>query len=479
MPKMKQDREVTYPELEVRHCYGPDALTADKAREFLGWAEETKEDPFGDDYWIRDANGKKVRALNNYNPKAGIYNRPLDREHALSLAQDILNRAWSGPTTMPGETVNGETVVIGRYGRVLSAQHRLAALVFAHQIWSSDAQKYHWQEKWPSATYPLGPVIDTLVVLGVSEDKRVTRTIDNVKPRSISDMLFTDEGFFPKASETTRVELVKVVEHAVRLLWKRTGADTDAFSPHRTHAQVVDFLERHKKLKSMVDFIYTENAGTDKRRQVKRYIGLGYASALAYLMAASASDYDDYNTAEVPSEKKIDFSRWDKAQEFWQGLAQDWKELRHVILARRPNAEGDGLNGHIFADSEDGGTTMERVSTLIKAWNTFVEHGKVLPSDLGLTYVTDEDGDRFLNDFPTVGGVDRGERKVQEPEEEGAGEEPTAEEPAPEPEVIPPPAEEETPEQERARREAVEANGNGEPEKPAKKTRKKKVKVEE
>jgi hypothetical protein len=173
---------------------------------------------------FRDEEGNLVRCWNN------CKNRWFDEPRARLYAQEILQRNWAGPSTFPGETVNGETIVIGRTGIVLSGQHRLIGLVLAFQMWLGK-NKLHWQKYWQEE-----PFLESLIVTGVSEHPCIVRTLDNVKSRTLADTLYTSEVFdgltLPEANGETqrtlrpkeRMELARMLDSAVDLLWKRTGA---------------------------------------------------------------------------------------------------------------------------------------------------------------------------------------------------------------------------------------------------------------
>ena len=160
----EKGRKVVYPELTIRPLSGDNRLYAEQAKELLGWTPLGQEEK--GHYTLLDAMGNRVRCVNNDR------NRPFDESHARKLAQDILNGHWK---------LNGESIIVGKTGLILSGQHRLAALVYAWQLWGSTAQGNHWSSKWEQE-----PSIETLLVCGIDESPEVTRTLDNVKPRILS-----------------------------------------------------------------------------------------------------------------------------------------------------------------------------------------------------------------------------------------------------------------------------------------------------
>lgn len=395
--KKEEERPVRYEQIKVKVFEGNSPLTANMAKELLGWEEETEENKFGGDYLLTDENGVKVRCLNNSR------NRPFTESWARTLAQDILNRHFAP------EGPNGETIIIGKTGLVTSGQHRLVGLILAAQMWAGP-QKHHWHEKWETE-----PAIDTLLVTGVSDSALTTRTLDNVRPRSLSDVLFTSDEF-ARFKPKDRKPLCSMTDHAVRLLWKRTGADDDAFSPKRTHSEALDFISRHPKILKAVKHIYEENSegaiGTGNKCKIR--IGPGYASGLMYLMAASDTDMDDYRNMEHPGERKVNFEYWDKAEEFWVLLASgQLKEIKKAFAG--------------LTDPETGadGSITEKIAILAKAWALFKQGYEIKDKDLKLEYHTDEDGTKMLAEYVTFGGIDAGD---EPPAKEEEGEAPQAEE---------------------------------------------------
>lgn len=385
-----ETRQVIYPEIDAKICAGPDAVTQQQAKDLLGWEEETDDVKFGADYFLMDENKKKIRCHNN------VRNRPFNEGHSRTLAQDLLNLHWR---------MNGETVVIGSTGRVLSGQHRLIALVLACQMWENQS---HWKSRWR-----LEPTLETIVVMGVQETEDVTRTLDNVRPRTLGDVLFTSDAL-AKVKTVDRKSVARMLDYAVRLLWDRTGARKDAYAPRRTHSESLDFLDLHPSVMKCVKHIYEE----DQEGSIGKLVSPGTVAALMYLMASSGTDPRKYRDSENPSEKSLDLGNWDKAEEFWtlfSARSDDLKPLREAIgmLA----SEDTGI----------GGTPDEKIALVAKAWSAFAEVGKVEKGDLKLSYRTQDDV-RYLADFPTFGGIDCGKPGKEDDEEEDKKSDPTPEE---------------------------------------------------
>jgi hypothetical protein len=389
-----ETRPVLYPDVEVQLYRGDKAMTAAEMKEILGWQEESEEVKFGSDFLLTDYNGRKIRCLHN------TKNRPLALSWAQTIGQDILNRHWK---------LNGESLIRGKYGQVLSGQHRGIGLILACQRWASEKEGAHWKKIWPTE-----PTIELVLVSGIEETGDVTRTLDNVKPRTLADVLFCDPAYFGQVMASDRAALCRIMDYGIRLCWHRTGADTNAFAPRRTHSEALDWLDRHPRIKDAVRHVFEE----DSKGGIRRYISPGYASGLLYLMAASDTDPAAYQGAESPSEALLDLGKFDAACDFWTLLAQTSEDLQPVR-----NALGN-LN---HEDGTKGGSLAEYTGIVVKAWNEFASSSKVKEEFLTLKYETDRDGERHLVECPVVGGIDLGDPQKEE-QQTPAAPEPTEEE---------------------------------------------------
>lgn len=376
----KSDRPVLYDTPRVDLCAGETAITEEYARELLGWVEETPDTKFGGDHLLLDEMGTKIRCTNN------ITNRPLYAENYRGLRQELLNKRWR---------LNGETIIIGVTGLILNGQHQLVALVLAEQVRNGDSAE-HWKE-----LHGDNPItMDKAVFFGISEDDDVVNTMDTCKPRSLADVIYRSELFATmKASDRRQVS--RNMDGAIRLLWLRTGAGLDAYSPKRTHSEALNFITRHPKLLESVKHIFEENKDggiTDKLR-----LSAGTASGLLYLMGSSseASNVDEYREATVPSEQSLSWDLWHKACDFWTELA---RKSNTMVAVRKA-----------LGQLQNGGTTSERLAILAKAWDCFVQDQKITEGLLKLSYTTDpSDGSSTLDECPAFGGVDLGNPKETE-----------------------------------------------------------------
>ena len=393
MPKLTP-KEVPYPKIETALCVGDDAMTAEDAKKLLGWTEVTD-----DNYDLIDCQKKRVRLLHNSN------NRPFNRDRALLIAQEILNKRWR---------FNGENVVIGQNGSSISFQHRGVGLVFAKQIWEGK-QQHHWAEFWKTE-----PTLETSIIYGIDESSETIRTIDNVMERTTSDVFFT-EGFFPKAQRLHREKLCSTLAHAVKFLWKRTGESKDSYTEYLTHSEAIEFVRRYPKVEEAVEFLTDSNS----EGAVTRYLSVGKASGVLYLMAASKTDTETFTTSRDRREESIKVTEWKKACKFWTLLAAGAPEVKSVRDARHP-VEGDE-DKHlslVFSEGPSGGSSDERLTVLSRAWFKFAEDGKVTPSfwNLEKEYTLTRADDKTVSEVTlrdpsaSFGGIDIGSQETDEDE---------------------------------------------------------------
>ena len=395
-------REVRFPEYSTRIAVGDDALTVDEARDILGW-EETDDREAA---LLTDRRGKHVLCANN------VGNRPLSMPNVDALIQELLRKRWR---------VNGEPIIIGKTGTVLNGQHSLIALILAEQDredgfpesagYTEDASKIY-AKNWPNPV-----TLEKFLVYGVDESDDVVNTMDTCKPHS----LWEDICRAPYCAGMKRADrqfAAKATEHAVRLIWHRTGAG-DAFNLRKTHAESLDFIARHERVLEAVKHVIEENGGNSKEdgRKIARYVTLGYAAGMMYLMGASASDEAKYYKPASPSEKQLDFKNWDKAQEFWLFLADGSPDFKPVRVA---------LGALANEDTGTGGSMAEKMAILTKAWNLYVEGESFTAKRLELEYHLNEDGTRKLLDADlTLGGIDKGPHPESDEDDDGG---PTPEE---------------------------------------------------
>lgn len=346
------------------------------AMKLLGW----QEDVGGKHFILKDLDGKKIVCTNNTN------NRPFDRASADALCQKILRMQWQ---------LNLENIIIGETGIVLDGQHRLIALVLAKQHWEKSPGTWiGWQEE---------PHIVTSIAYGGNESDEVVNTINTGRERSLVDVLFRCDML--QKLKGDRKQNAKVVDWALRTVWRRTGTGEEAFSKefsrlYRTHEESLDFLERHPSILKCAKHVIEE----DSDKKIRRYLQPGGAAGLMYLMASSKTKCEDngngYFEVSSPSEKLLDMSRWNKAEEFFVELASG-KKLKAVAEALGPD---------YYEDVEP--SFNEKFGVLVKAWNLFCRNKAVKVEEIVLEYETDGEGVSHLAETPTVGGVDIGDSKL-------------------------------------------------------------------
>lgn len=391
-----QDRPIIYDKLELLEYStasekGP--MTPAIWRRVLGWETEKEYQArmvkekggspdnyqYLDDYHCLNVAGEKVRTSNNAN------NRSFDDKWCQSLIHTLLYGQWAGPITIPGETVNGETVRISKYARVISGQHQGTACILADEHLQY-ARAHDNPDKYPFWKGKDSVVLETVVIRGMSEDPRVLMTVDYCKPRSVADVFFTSE-LFRNTTNNRRKELCRMLAMASDMLWDRT--DTRGY---KTHPEMVAFVDRHPKLIECVTHIFEENG--EGKRISKLRLSPGQCAALLYIMGSSGekTDVDVYRNETPPSEANLDWEPWERAQEFWvllgsdKGFAPVRRALGLLLESAADNDENLGL----------GGRLPEKLAILARAWERFKDHVDAsgppfTDEDLG------EDGCLFLN----------------------------------------------------------------------------------
>jgi len=239
------------------------------------------------------------------------------------------------------------------------------------------------------------------VTVHIQED-RLTVTIVR-KPIDRSDFVtyVTSRDLLANMTARDRRVCVRTTEYAIRLLQDRTGASQDPYNPTPTYDEWLKFLGRHPRLLRCVKHIHVENGN---KNQIGRYLSLGYAAGLLYLMGSSATGPDQYYKSDNRTEGLLDWSRWDKACDFWTQLAAGGDKLKAVC-------DAFSTTGKLYGGIKEI-PQADRRALLVLGWLSYVENeGKVKPGDLNLDYeVDEEDGTRrLLGEPPIVGGIDRGQ----------------------------------------------------------------------
>lgn len=365
------DREIIYPTRDVRSYSEEDGypLDVETAMQLLGWVEPEDGDKF-DEFMFKDRNGKTIRAMN-----AERFQRFYYASNAISLMWDILNGNWE---------FNFETIVIGKTGYVLDGKHRLIALVFAYQEWSENPDLY---PRWLEGP----PTIDVIVGFGADERKELVNTIGTGKPRSLADSLYAS-GLFEDESTASVKRLCKMTQHAVRLLWQRTGASSHVQNDKASHSDCLDFIDRHPSILQAVKTIYYE----DDENRITQILSRGYAAALLYLMSMSNTSSEEYHKSDNPTEMMCKNGMEEKAEEFWLKIAHREPSVRPVCDKITELSEGGNVNA------------FDRIAVIVKGWNEYKSKGKVNKSTVQIKTTVDDFGVRHLLEDPIIGGIDLG-----------------------------------------------------------------------
>lgn len=365
-PPKSPARKAIYKEPSSQMCIADKAITMEIAKKLLGWQEQDKD---VEEYHFTDLYGKKIVCHNN------ITNRPLYMSIVAILQQEHLRKRW---------VLNGEPLIIGRTGFILNGQHQLISLVFACQKWEQSQEDYpEWSEM---------PTMEKFCVFGIDEADSVVNTMDTCKPRTLSDAIYRSE-FFADVKKSDRKVVARMLDYAVKMLWHRTGADRDAFAPRRTHSEALAFIGKHPRILECVKHIHTED-GTKK--QIARYISLGYAAGLMYLMGSSFTGEDGIKSyRESPEESHLDWKLWELAQTFWTLLAASDRKVAAV----------QSLMSKMVEDGQ--ASRPERTGVLTKAWQRYSAGKPVKVEEIQLQYETDDEtGMSFLSENPQIGGID-------------------------------------------------------------------------
>lgn len=221
----RKRKEVIYDDLDVivyREGDENGVLTPDTMKRLLGWQEESENVKFGKNYLFTDRRGKKVRLSNN------LTNRPFYNAVAEDWMKEILIGAWR---------LNGETMIFDRTGMAQDAQHRGVGLIWAAQEVEAHPSKYpYWEGN--------EPFIETIVVVGISDDDDTVNTIGTGKPRSLTDVIYRSE-LFASLPDKDRLKVARTASYAVKLLWVRTGADLVNVASRRSHSATLSFIYNH------------------------------------------------------------------------------------------------------------------------------------------------------------------------------------------------------------------------------------------
>jgi hypothetical protein len=406
-PAPLPEQKLMYSKHDALLFLGEDALTVEQLKDYLGWEELDTPNAPGVDPDVTALYGKPVRMVHNLN------NRFITPGWLLKLKSIFLNGRWR---------YNGHPLIIGRFGNFQDGQHRAIAAILAEAERTDPKTAHRWKEICPD------PIrMETLVVFGVEETDDVFATQNEAQKGTLAESFYRSE-FFNKQKPGPRKEMAKMVEVAIKRLWKRTAIVNDAVEKYLTTAAALDFASRHITLtKEVVPLIYKLNQKqeVDGREPIERPVyqaihTVGDAAALMYLMACSATEEEVYYgvpTSSERTEKKLNWSMWDKAESFWTRLV-DFSDEEFEVVRTAINRLADTENAR-------AGSRDEVLATVVKAWKLFIADEDLTQKKLALKTKPSGDGQPMLNECPDVGGIDRGD-----PKEPGSQQQPSDDSPS-------------------------------------------------
>jgi hypothetical protein len=393
-------RERVYKEVTATVRQGKNALTVEEAMELIGWTPVDE-----GEFHLRDIHGVKVFLKNN------ATNRPFRDGLAKRYASEILRNKWK---------LNGETMVFDWFGDAQSCQHRLVAFILAEQMRREDVGKkgggQGWKDKCKVYWGHGGPLtMEVILVRGINPSPEVIDTLDLGQKRTLGDLFYREERFAgpssveeekqngkqmatPRVSTSTRRQLCNILANATRLVWLRAGGKSISDAPHFPHSEALDFINAHKRIEDCILYIWGLEGGMGKGgKHISRFLSLGYAAGLLYLMSTSTTEPDDFVEKGVEA---LDFKLEKKAKEFWAKVASGAKlETGDPILVLREALPK--------VDAGSGLGRDEIVGMVIKAFNLWVDgQKKVQDKDVAMKKRTDDLDRPKLAEEPRLGGID-------------------------------------------------------------------------
>src|SRR5262245_48586490 len=245
MPLVKKkppavERKVVYPKRSFKECSHERGcpLTIAQAKAYLGWEEVSPETP-GICLEIKAICGLNVLLNNN------TANRPIYTSQLLTLRQEHLNGRWR---------LNGEAIVIGRTGQIISGQHRLISFILAE---IERKKQPHWEEYWTREM-----TMESDLRLGIAEDDDIYNSVNCGKPSSPGDCLYRSP-LLANLEPAERKLVSNAAGRATAFLWRRLGIADDAFCGKMTPNEEMDFIHRHPKVLDAVKFTLRENRNNE------------------------------------------------------------------------------------------------------------------------------------------------------------------------------------------------------------------------
>lgn len=409
-PKQQRPKEF---KISVDVYQGANRLTVEQAKELLGWTivgpSEKGQKGTGSSYdgkfHIRDRKGNKILLKNNST------NRPFRPGLSKRYQSDMIRRKWH---------LNGESIVFDWMGKCQSGQHRLVGFILAEELRQSTDNKDQWVKK-----YWKGPiVIDALIVKGISDEAAVIDSIDQGQKRTLGDVFFRSEVFGDGsveggmkagstetvATDAVRKTLTNILANAVRLVWLRSGGKKVGDAPHFPVSEAMEFYWQHERIKDAVLLIHKLEGGSKLGGQkISKFLSMGYAAALMYLMSAANTDSDVWEELAPAGRggEAVDLSMEATAKIFWEKFASgaNLSETDPIYVLREALRSMDAGS----ADNRD-----EIVGMVIKAYNLWADNQdkkgnctyKASFKDLQMRRMENDMGKRVLAEDPRLGGID-------------------------------------------------------------------------
>ena len=258
---------------------------------------------------------------------------------------------------------NGQPFAYDTHGQIVTAQHRLAALLLLTQQWMRGKLPVYLEKLAKARNAPTIPVS---VIFGVSAKKHVADTADTGRSRTLADVLFRADLISGKGrTESEKVALVRALAVAARLVWLRAGGKAVRNGPKFDQAEGLAFAQdKHPTLVKTLEYIQSleENSGGG----ISTFITIGVAAGLMYLMSTSTTVWES---------GELSFDNDEKAEEFW-------------ALFVKPDGHADGSpiaalrDFYTRANKAGNRDRDETNNAAIKAWLAFLNHKKIKWTDL-------------------------------------------------------------------------------------------------
>lgn len=206
--------------------------------------------------------------LNKYNINT---NRLMNKSLVDRYTNEMLRGEWK---------LNGDQILFGvdeDKEKLISGQHRLAAIIKANMVYRTESKKY------PHATLSLHSVVTYGVEIETAD------TVDIGKTRTHSDVLFRDPWVTKYISESwnktpsRRNKWCRTLATAARVVWLRSGGAAVSSAPKFIISEMLNFIKtEHEQLTDFTNEILSivEKSTNNIRMPMPYCIGLSYVACL-------------------------------------------------------------------------------------------------------------------------------------------------------------------------------------------------------